>query len=42
VRIERDTTAYAEVTDPAQRAVEMGTGLGVDDDQLAAGLDVPG
>ena len=42
VRVERHPAASPEVADPPQRAVQMRAGLGVDDDELAARLDVAG
>jgi hypothetical protein len=39
-RVERHSRPGAESPDLAQRLVEMCAGLGVNDDQLAAGLDV--
>ena len=39
-RVQRHPRPGPEGPDPAERAVEVGAGLDVDDDQLAAGLDV--
>ena len=41
VRVEGDAAARAERRGCGQRAVQVGAGLGVHDDQLAAGLDIP-